>query len=448
VTRRLLFLLGACRPAPAPVDGLSQQGLTAQNIVLIHVDTLRADHLAAYGYERSTLPLLESRPWVVVDGYHSATSWTAPSSASMLTGLEIHHHNVRYWDSSGPGAPINQPLDAPTFAAHLSSLGWHTGLASGNTFVSEVTSLSNGFAHRTDDPTAPPNSAFLAEDLLAWLDTVPPGEPFLLMMQPMDAHQPWDPLREDHGTWSAPDALPFDIGDPQDKQLLLLEESRVATDDAGRGLLRQAVRDIYDEQLLGLDRSVAALLDGLDARGRLDDTLVVISADHGESLDDLGVGVFGHGGSLRQELVRVPLMLSHASLPAGTEDCLSQNIDLFPTLLRALGLPPLLGIDGVALQDGCRPYATSSLYNAGHNGTGELDQISAVNRDVRVTVECMGNRLLVFDLATDPTCVSAMDPHDVSGTGDLRGPLLDLIEDIRTELPDTTCDIANTLPRR
>jgi arylsulfatase A-like enzyme len=136
-------------------------GFVPRNIVVVHVDTLRQDHLALYGYERSTLPLLEALDWVQVRRHYAATSWTGPSSASLMSSLDIHHHGVRFAESPDPDT-LNQTLTMPTFSEYLGALDYHTGLCSGNGYVSEGTNISKGFDFTCLSKQEPANNASLA----------------------------------------------------------------------------------------------------------------------------------------------------------------------------------------------------------------------------------------------------------------------------------------------
>ncbi|HND33553.1 MAG TPA: sulfatase-like hydrolase/transferase, partial [Myxococcota bacterium] len=263
----LLFL--ACTATEQTKDSVREFGppgllgfpdLPGENLVVVQVDTLRADHLAAYGYSR---PLLDDgRPWRVVQGYESVSSWTPPSAAAAMTGLDLEHHGLRWVDQGTPEATVT----APTLAGAFSEAGYRTALFSGSTWMSTITGLDAGFDRADLSPElyAKSNLGTLGEDALNWLDR---GEgPFLMVLHPMDPHDPYSPEEQDRGVYA--NNLPFDLDnqDQKDQVDALLETA----DEAERAALMQNLRDVYDEQLVGLGRSLEQLLGGLEDRGLLD----------------------------------------------------------------------------------------------------------------------------------------------------------------------------------
>ena len=125
------------------------------------------------------------------------------------------------------------------------------------------------------------------------------------------------------------------------------------------------VNALYDEQILGLDRSIAGLLQMLERKGR-GNTLVVLIGDHGESLGEHGK--FGHGSSLEDEQVAVPFLVHHPDLVGGRKSCLASNLDVLPTLIRSLNLSLPEGLDGRPLQEGCLGTPTATLYDPQRDG--------------------------------------------------------------------------------
>jgi arylsulfatase A-like enzyme len=121
--------------------------------------------------------------------------------------------------------------------------------------------------------------------------------------------------------------------------------------------------------------------------------------------------VFGHGGNVREELVHVPFMMHGPALGPADVDCTSRNVDVFPTLIRALGLPPKPGVDGVALQDGCRRVAIATVYD---NADGSVHQIAAQDETGKVMVDCANARIVAHDLIADPDAIVEVDPDTVS----------------------------------
>jgi arylsulfatase A-like enzyme len=310
----------------------------APNVLLITLDTVRAQSLSLYGYQRRTSPNLErlASAGVCFDRAVAPAPWTLPSHASMLTGRFPHELSIH----------AGKPLDAtyPTlaevlaregyatagFVANLENCGRHTGLDRGFahyedfTFSASNLLASSSFAtfvvndqrvHRLaqecqllnpHEDLSHKRAATVNRDFLSWLSHQD-GKPFFAFLNYMDAHTPYLPPE------------PFDrmFGPP-----------RPATDFFGKSYTRvvdkrklsperlQIEQDAYDGGIAYLDQEVGKLLEELGHRGLLDHTAVVITADHGEQFGEHGL--FLHGQSLYWQLLHVPLVISwHGRVPAG-----------------------------------------------------------------------------------------------------------------------------------
>lgn len=413
----------------APADHLLLPDLAARNIVYVHVDTLRKDHLPPFGYARDTLPLLSARGWLVVDGIVASSSWTVPSTASLLTGVGPEVHGMRALSRDNPEDFLS--IDVPTVTEHLAAQGYATGSFAGNPWVGANSDLHNGFTENLYLPkdTTRPNSEALVEAALDWLDGV--DGPFFLFLQPMDPHEPYWVSPRDRGVFGD-GSPPFDLeadATTQGQQIYAAMEA----DEAGA---TQALVDVYDESLLGLDRSLDALLDALDAAGRLDDTVVILSADHGETLNDAGDRYWGHGESMREELVANPVLILAPGLAPGEARCVGRNEDMFPTLLDAMGLPPLEGVSGVSLRDGCRAQGRASLYT----GSDFVGVLAATDGASRVVRYCKGTvEEEAFDLGADPTETSPTDPATLPRGAELQAELDSLAADIQANVGGELC---------
>jgi arylsulfatase A-like enzyme len=242
----------------------------------------------------------------------------------------------------------------------------------------------------------------LLPDTLAWIDAQ--DAPFFVLLQPMDVHALYNPGEEFLGTWSA--ELPFDpassVGAQYDQ---IYRAWAAATSEEDRQAVIDQVRAVYDEDILSVDHGLDALMSALQARGHMLDTLVVVAGDHGETIGEDPVQLtIGHGQTTRRELVRVPLMFHHPRLPSQAITCLSQNTDVMPTILRAVGLTPMADTDGHPLQDGCRDVVTSSTFQS--------DLYQALPGELHVTDgtyalrwNCVENVIYQHDYAADPTGV-------------------------------------------
>jgi len=439
-----LLALTACAsspPSPLPdphSTGIGYGDLRYRHILVIEVDTLRADHLSAYGYGRETLPKTMQRPWLVVEGYTAASSWTVPSTSSVMTGLDVHHHGL--WDVQDQG-PVD-PLTATTMGSVFTAAGFSTGLYSGNAFLTPLTNMGDGFQEKVLEPLPGGGAelAALSPHILNWLDRPDGGAhdgaasgDFLVFTQPMDAHQPIQPDLEDRGTWSRADLL-FDPDATRQDQAAQIADAWAAGSPEQRSQLTTDVRDVYDETLLGLDRSIDALLNDLQARGLMDTTLVVLTADHGETIfeDDS----YTHGNTLRRELVHVPLLLLAPGLTEGPVDCLSSQTDLLPTLLRFAGEPPLEGVDGRAIQDSCRASTRSVLL-----ANDDIAWLNAATSTAQLSWACSprGTAAYGFDLSTDPAALAPVTAADLQDGAMLIEQLTALAAEITAGRPTFTC---------
>jgi arylsulfatase A-like enzyme len=306
------------------------------NVLLLGLDTFRADALGAYGRVPSVTPALdrlaaESDVWL--DAF-SCFNVTNPSFASLLTGLYGKHHGIYDFDT-------RLAADRTTLAEALSGLGYDTrAILSIDHLADSRSGLGQGF-----DGVQVPGDQFAAELAVdAAMDWIGGRErPFFLWLHLFDAHTPHTPPQ------------PFASGfRPETAVGLAPPRSWLAFRSPGPRAYRNVVlggsADLYAGEVAYLDFQVGRLLDFLASRRLLDDTLVVLIADHGENLEEHGVS-YRHAG-LWDTTTHVPLMIRW---PGGKREGrripgLVQNVDVFPTVLAAVGAPPLPGIDGIDLR--------------------------------------------------------------------------------------------------
>ncbi|MCZ6599376.1 MAG: sulfatase [Acidobacteria bacterium] len=336
----LLFLLsggnGACSRSPAP------------SLLLITIDTLRADHLPAYGYQRPTAPSVDALAarGITLDRVVSAIPETGPSFASLLTGRWPAALGIR-----GNGRPLAK--DIPTLATALSGAGYNTAaFVSGFPLVARLCGLERGF-DLYDDNLPDPRGAVehvqrfaphTTDAAVAWLKDQG-REPFFLWVHYYDVHGDYAPgppyaTQFSAGPWG-PRLAPADIPAYQ----------RHGADTVAGNYI-----DRYDGEIRKIDDQVARLLDQLRILGLTDSTLVVITADHGESLTEHGY-YFDHGNELYEPSLKVPLVMAGPGVPDDGRRIarLARLPDLMPTLLELLGQPLPQGIAGVSFRDWWRP---------------------------------------------------------------------------------------------
>lgn len=393
--------------SPAVIPGLDVGDLSGKNLVYLHVDTFRRDHMPMYGYPRDTLPLVGGRPWLVVDGLHAGSSWTMPSTAALLSADPPDINGLTDFDD--PAGSELYTIRVPTVTEHLHDLGWATALYTGNVWLTHMTDMDKGFdvATMQKKDQSRYNLDTLLDPALEWLATVPTDQRFLLFLQPMDMHQPYWVAPEDRGYWGEGEP-PFDLEEPDDHVQARGIGTAIAADPVGA---TQALNDVYDEEMIGLDRGIDRLLRWLEDEGRLDDTVVVFSADHGEMLNDAGDGNIGHGNELLEQLVANPFLVLVPGAVGGAVDCVARNEDVFPTLLEAMDLPALEGVDGVSLSGACQPFAVSQLWA----DSTHLQSISVSDGRVRLERTCTTGAEVAYDLVADPTQVVPLGASDIEG---------------------------------
>lgn len=331
------------------VTALPSAPHAARNVVLIVWDTVRAANLSLQGYSRQTTPNLErlAGRGARFDLTFATSSWTLPSHASLFTGRWPHELGV---DWKSPLRP-----DVPTLAEYLGDCGYDTaGFVANLDYCSRETGLARGFAHYEDypielfDTVARYTGLGHRLEVAAWagaleklldkvsgrsFNLVPRSKehaksgvevdrafldwlswqqgrrrPFFAFLNYNDAHSPYEvPDRSTPGFGLRPVTF-------HDRVTLLrwnaLEKASLSEHD-----VRMAT-DVYDDCIAYLDRRLGILLDELGRRGVLDDTLVIVTADHGEHLGDHLL--FFHGCSLYRQLVNVPLVIVEPrGVPAG-----------------------------------------------------------------------------------------------------------------------------------
>ena len=309
------------------------------NLVLISVDTLRADHLGSYGYPRDTTPFLDelAENGVCFANAVASSHWTAPSHATLFTGLYNRAHGVRDYP-----VPAKLPANIETLAERLAGAGWKTAGFVGGRYVNARYGLDQGFT--TWDEDIEPEHSFRdantrVDQAITWLNQHDTDHPFFLFLHIYQVHAPYDPQPPYDQLWNTHTTArdvqhPF-VGGKKPSGLPTPEElaSQIA---------------LYDGDIRVTDDALSRLYDHLEASGEIWNTLFVVTSDHGEEFLEHGSG--GHG-QLFGETVRVPLLMHHPGLRLGGEAVVPDVIDgadVMPTLLDLLGVPLPGAVSGVS----------------------------------------------------------------------------------------------------
>lgn len=330
------------------------------NVILISIDTLRADHLSLYGYERVTSPVIDE--WATRDGVTFDTTvvqapWTLPSHTSMLTGIDALRHGTNFDnDAVSPGLT--------TLAEVLHGAGYRTVAITGGGYMDPRYGFAQGFdrykhARRrgAEDARRELESGI---DLAIGELSARPTRPLFLFLHTYDVHMPFFAHQPDFDRWAPEGTAPTE-------DLFVNSEPIPAAASNGfvrstrwgwRSLRRPMFREIeeselpvilamYDSGIAHMDAELGRLFRALDRSGLGDDSLVVLTSDHGELFGEHGL--FGHGNLYDPDLV-VPLVFAFPDrLPRGLRvEHLVRSIDIFPTILELVGIRPPPN-DGVSL---------------------------------------------------------------------------------------------------
>ncbi|MFT4569788.1 MAG: arylsulfatase A-like enzyme [Hyphomicrobiaceae bacterium] len=333
------------------------------NVLVIVVDTLRADRVGAFGNEQGLTPNLDALAAnaTVYRNAYPLSSWTKPSMASLWTSRYPAQHGVVDFD-------MQMPESETTVPELLENAGYLTAGFQGNVLLTARHGFSKGFGYyitfgTEPDGTGPKKPHELAEVLnreaLHWVDasTRPwwKRRPRLLYLHYMEPHSPLDP---DPEIWRET-ATKKDHRDVEDLNNRFLV-SRIYPQPEDVWF---EIHEAYNAQVKGLDRDIGRLVDELRTRGFLDNCIIVVTSDHGEHLGEHGMA--GHGLSLHGEETHVPFFIASPDQKLRRDiDGPVSHIDFAPTLLGLIGLTPPAAFEGRDLAttaDGSSGVAYSSL---------------------------------------------------------------------------------------
>ena len=337
------ILLAGCARTEAPGDGFP----TRSNIVLITVDTLRADRLSSYGYPRATSPTIDrlAAEGVRFDQAIVQFPKTGPSFASMFTATYAKDHRLI------PTVGIRVPSSYRMMAEVLQAEGYSTHAVVSNGALARSFNFDQGFTSYVEswkhepagdnpDNTGASHVTALAVATAAQLR---PDEPFFLWVHYLDPHFPYSPpgqwadLFQDDEWFDPTEKIPIDHDDPNRRTGGI--GSRFVLDDRDEAAFYSAR---YDAEIAYTDSQIDVLLKEMKDLGLLRDTLTVLTSDHGESLGEHRF-YFDHGHFAYETCLRVPLIFHYPGI-------LSPRVDRDPIELLHLA-PTLLQVAGVALEN-------------------------------------------------------------------------------------------------
>ena len=358
----VLLVLPACRSRSLPPP---------RNAVLIVVDTLRADHLGCYGYQRPTSPNIDKLAASgarFVNGI-SSTPWTLPSIATIMTGLYPSVHGVvrRSELRSCRESPAScRPVDVldpsrTTLAEVLQRHGFETAaFVPGYGYTNPLFGVGQGFDHHA---TVRRSARLMIEGLAEWLDSARPQR-FFAYLHLLEVHAPYaapdasqyrtddpDPVRSARATMHSEEVRRYEQFnfDPDYRGQMdgSVEALKAFAQPAGRDL--EHLIALYDQGIAYTDYWIGQLIAVLAQRGLTDSTIVLLTADHGEELMDHGG--LKHAATYYEEMMRVPFIIRvpHEGTGLVVDDQVGL-IDVLPTLVDLLAVDEALAVQGRSIR--------------------------------------------------------------------------------------------------
>jgi len=375
-----LVALVACKPTGTAGRADSAAPLRPVNLVVVTIDTLRADRLHCYGNRDIETPALDAlaQRGVLFESAVAQTPLTPPSHASIFTGTNPNVHHVR-----NTGGFALQATPVP-LARILQAQGWDTAAFIGASVLKKAFGFNQGFDVYDDQMPKPDKSQDIGEDLerrsgvvvdhaLGWLNAQS-GKPFFVWLHLYDPHEPYDPPAPFHEKYK---------------------------------------KNLYDGEVAYTDQQLGRFLDAVRQKSPAGKTLIVVLADHGESLGEHGE--FNHGIFLYDATLRIPFLIAGPGVPAGVRvQQQARTIDVLPTVLELMGGKAPASVQGVSLAPAFSGKSVQTnysyeetLYPKMNMGWSELRGIRTLKwKYVRAP------RPELYDLARDPgEKINVLDSH-------------------------------------
>ncbi len=308
------------------------------NVILISIDTLRADHLGCYGYARPTSPTLDkfASQGLLFEDVSTTSPWTLPAHASLLTGLYPSHNGVQT-------RRHRLPREIITLANVLRENGFLTTAVVNSHWLSKNYRLNQGFDDFTyvveDAEEVAPSK--VGDKASKWLSKHS-SKPFFLFLHYLDVHSDYRSLPRYEKQFVRPYS---GIIDGSTAQIVTFRDGLLSLNQADVSHLI----DLYDAGIRQMDDSIARLFKLLKKKNLFDNTFIIVTADHGDEFLEHG-GVL-HGRTQFQELIHVPLIIRGPGLPQSKRiKHIASLVDVMPTTLSLLGIDPPAGLDGIDLR--------------------------------------------------------------------------------------------------
>lgn len=417
----LLALLFACTPAPRAGD-----------VVLVVVDTLRADAPSFAGNPRPTTPNLDALVATEAAWFSrvsACSSWTLPSTTSILTGQYPWEHRViRTMEQEDLWGRLDP--QARTLPVVYRERGYRTAARVNNSFLAPEFGLNAGFDvydYQGADLLDPRSAADTVRQTLAWL--AGDDKPAFVLVHLMEPHFDYAAPDGFRGRFTAglPHTVEAPFG-PENQAAWMQRRATPSAEDAAY------VRAAYDEEVLAVDAAVGELIAGLRAQGRWDAATFILTADHGEELWDNGG--FEHGHTTRGAVTHVPLVVKAPGARPGQNDTLMDQTELYRLLVEGQGRLADALRSGVSAPGGVA-FAQDLLYGP--------QELSAANAHLRLILNLSSQRTELWRLDEDWREVEAL--HEQEGRAEtgaaLKAEILQKRGDLQPTVPTNALPIGD-----
>jgi arylsulfatase A-like enzyme len=377
------------------------------NIIIISIDTMRADHLGCYGYDRNTSPTIDSlaAAGIRYSRCQAQAPHTLPAHSTIWTGLSVASHGA------GTRNNITYALDPalPNIATVLGDAGYITLGMVNVAILSNDNGFATGFDYYSWNENGAGRAGETVDEYLKWIDeNAGNPKPVFCFMHLFDVHSPYDP------------PSPFDsLFSPGGDEGIVGWRHDSLTNVVLNPEDRDHLVDMYDGEIAWVDSQLSRLFSELRARGLDDNTLIVITADHGEEF--LEHGGWGHSHALWQEILHVPLIICGPGIQAGLVDTLTAGqFDILPTICGYLSIASPPNLDGVNLLDSVPRSADRSIPSSrvGMDKVfqwgveGEEGLVSVLTGNTKAIMDFVsGQPESMYDLLSDP---GEQNPMEIS----------------------------------
>jgi arylsulfatase A-like enzyme len=400
----------------------------ARNVILLSVDTLRADHLGTYGYARDTSPFIDDhfgRGGAVFESPVASATITTPSHASIFTSLQPTAHGTT------DGMRVI-PKHVPTLPEWARAAGIDTAGITEDGWLG----IRHGFGRGFDVYRENKSASIMSPDgqvdrtfaeAASWLERNR-SKRFFLFLHTFQVHSPYAPPPRYAGLFA----------DPQGREAAEGERSAGPRENSPS---HERWRDDYDREIRYTDDELRKLVQRIEALGLASSTVFILTADHGEAF--LEHGLIEHGGRLHEEVVRVPMLFAGPGIPAGRRIAAPvSHVDLLPTVLELLGLPAPKWAQGRSLLGVLSGREPETLLSgrALFSETRTKEALAAERRMIPFPVPAFmvrqgsrkllrypdpagGHRYELYDLASDPGELRDLHPTEGATAEDLRALL-------------------------